>query len=76
MLMDVETLFLNTHQVHLRILAAELYPLTLFLSSPPSLWDAAVVFPPDLLVETLAHMYPSPPYGHTLFLPHTGKILS
>ena len=37
MLMDVETLLLITFASHLRILAAELYPLTLFLSSFPSL---------------------------------------
>ena len=35
--MDVETLLLITIAPHLRILAAELYPLTLSLSSPPSL---------------------------------------
>src|SRR4029434_1129094 len=70
LLMDVETLLLTPTTPHLRILTAELYPLTLslFLSQSrlSSLWDAAVVSQPDLLVETLGPHAPI-----TTVLPYT-----
>src|SRR4029434_597690 len=35
-----------------------------------SLWDAAVVSPPDPPVETLGNLHPPPPHCRTLTLPH------
>src|SRR4029434_4406179 len=62
LLMDVETLLLTTTTPYLRLWTAKLYP-HFFLSS---LWDAAVVSPPDLPVETLGPHIPI-----TTVLPYT-----
>src|SRR4029434_10725039 len=76
MLMDVETLFSIITAPHLRIWTAKLYPLTLSLSSSPSLDYLCY----GTLLQSLhliylqkpsAHMHPSPPYCRTFTLPHT-----
>src|SRR4029434_3078466 len=74
--MDVETLLFTPSTPHLRIWTVKLYPLTLFFfffssSTLSSLWDAAVISPPGLPVETLCQLHPPPPHCRTLTLPHT-----
>src|SRR4029434_6396770 len=67
LLMEVETLLLTPTTPQLRIWTAKLYPLTLFLfflsySRLSSLWDAAVISPPGLPIETLCQLHPPPPH--------------